>query len=102
MVRCVEVALGPLRKICVTRGNRHVTEVLRALGIAELEPPAPPGDGKLSVVTKPKNHPGVFNSLRVPRANMRQPIAAATVRKCCVLGGNGRNPGKQLPIAATT
>jgi transposase len=42
MVRCVEVALGERRKICVTRGNQHVTEVLRALGIAELDPPSPP------------------------------------------------------------
>jgi transposase len=42
MVRCVEVALGSRRKICVTRGNQHVTEVLRALGIAELDPPTPP------------------------------------------------------------
>ena len=42
MVRCVEVALGPRRKICVTRGNQQVTEVLRALRIAELDPPSPP------------------------------------------------------------
>ena len=42
MVRCVEVELGPRRKICVTRGNQHVTAVLRALGIAELNPPSPP------------------------------------------------------------
>ena len=42
MVRCVELALGERRKICVTRGNQHVTEVLRALGIAELDPPTPP------------------------------------------------------------
>ena len=42
MVRCVEVELGPRRKICVTRGNQHVTAVLRALGIAELDPPSPP------------------------------------------------------------
>jgi transposase len=42
MVRSVEVALGPRRKICVTRGNQHVAEVLRALGIAELDPPSPP------------------------------------------------------------
>ena len=42
MVRCVEVALGPRRKICVTRGNQHVNEVLRALEIAELDPPIPP------------------------------------------------------------
>ena len=42
MVRCVEVELGERRKTCVTRGNQHVTEVLRALGIAELDPPFPP------------------------------------------------------------
>jgi transposase len=42
MVRCVEVELGQRRKVCVTRGNQHVTEVLRALGIAELDPPFPP------------------------------------------------------------
>ncbi len=33
MIRCVEVDLGQRRKICVTRGNQHVAEVLRALGI---------------------------------------------------------------------
>ena len=42
MVRCVEVQLGQRRKVCVTRGNQHVTKVLRALGIAELDPPSPP------------------------------------------------------------
>ncbi len=42
IVRCVEVQLGQRRKVCVTRGNQHVTEVLRALGIAELDPPSPP------------------------------------------------------------
>jgi hypothetical protein len=42
MVRCVEVELGPRRKICVTHGNQQVTEVMRALGIAELDPPSPP------------------------------------------------------------
>ncbi len=42
MVRCVEVELGQRRKICVTRGNQHVTEVLRALRITEIDPPAPP------------------------------------------------------------
>jgi hypothetical protein len=42
MVRCVEVALGQRCKICVTRGNQHATEVLRSLGIAELDPPSPP------------------------------------------------------------
>jgi len=49
MVRCVEVELGPRRKICVTRGNQHVTAVLRALGIAELDPPSPP-EGRETLV----------------------------------------------------
>ena len=42
MVRCVEVELGQRRKMCVTRGSQHASEVLRALGIAELDPPTPP------------------------------------------------------------
>lgn len=42
MVRCVEVELGQRRKICVTRGNQHVAEVLRVLGITQLDPPVPP------------------------------------------------------------
>jgi transposase len=42
LVRCVEVELGPRRKICVTRGNQHVAEVLRALDISQLDPPSPP------------------------------------------------------------
>ncbi len=42
MVRCVEVQLGQHRKLCVTRGNQHVNEVLRALSIQNLEPPSPP------------------------------------------------------------
>lgn len=42
MIRCVEVELGPRRRICVTRGNQHVAEVLRAVGVTELDPPAPP------------------------------------------------------------
>jgi transposase len=42
MVRCVEVELGQRRKICVTRGNQHVSEVPRARRIAELDPPPPP------------------------------------------------------------
>jgi transposase len=44
MVRCVEVQLGQRRKLCVTRGNQHVNEVLRALGIQNLDPPSPPGE----------------------------------------------------------
>jgi transposase len=42
MVRCVEVELGQRHKVCVTRGNQHVSEVLRTLGIAQLDPPSPP------------------------------------------------------------
>jgi transposase len=42
MVRCVEVQLGQRRKLCVTRGNQHVNEVLRTLGILSMEPPSPP------------------------------------------------------------
>jgi transposase len=42
MIRCVEVEVGERRKICVTRGNQHVAEVLRALGITHLDPPHPP------------------------------------------------------------
>ncbi len=42
MIRCVEVEVGRRRKICVTRGNQHVTEILRAVGITHLDPPTPP------------------------------------------------------------
>lgn len=42
MVRCVEVELGQRRKVCVTRGNQHAQEVLRVLGITQLDPPSPP------------------------------------------------------------
>jgi transposase len=42
MIRCVEVDLGQRRKVCVTRGNQHVAETLRALGITQLDPPSPP------------------------------------------------------------
>ena len=42
-IRCVEVDLGPQRrKICVTRGNQHAAEVLRILGIHQLDPRSPP------------------------------------------------------------
>jgi transposase len=43
-MRCVEVELGTRRKRCVTRGNQHVAEVLKAAGVTELDPPAPPED----------------------------------------------------------
>jgi len=42
MIRCVEVEVGERRKICVTRGNQHVLEILRALRITQLDPPPPP------------------------------------------------------------
>lgn len=32
------------RKICVTRGNQHVSEVLRAVGATHLDPPSPQED----------------------------------------------------------
>jgi len=42
MIRCVEIDLGPRRKLCITRGNQSAAEVLRILGITELDPPSPP------------------------------------------------------------
>lgn len=44
-VRCVEVAVGERKKLCVTRGSRQASEVLKAVGVSELDPPQPP-DGK--------------------------------------------------------
>jgi transposase len=41
-VRCVKVAVGDRTKLCVTRGSRQASEVLKAVGISELERPAPP------------------------------------------------------------
>lgn len=41
-VRCVEVQLEARRKLCVTRGSQHAAQVLKALGIAQLDPPTPP------------------------------------------------------------
>jgi transposase len=42
-IRSVEVDLGQQRsKSCVTRGNKHASEVLRALGITQIDPPPPP------------------------------------------------------------
>jgi hypothetical protein len=64
-MRCVEVELGTRRKRCVTHGNQHVAEVLRAAGITELDPPAPPGGlAKPPVVTKLKNRPRVCLGLQ--------------------------------------
>jgi transposase len=42
MISCVEVQLSQRRKLCVTRGNQYVAEVLRVLGIEHLDPPSPP------------------------------------------------------------
>jgi hypothetical protein len=41
-VRCVEVQIGDREKLCLTRGSRHAAEVLKALGITQLDPPEPP------------------------------------------------------------
>jgi transposase len=42
-IRSVEVDLGQQRsKSCVTRGNKHASEVLRLLAITQLDPPSPP------------------------------------------------------------
>ena len=42
-IRSVEVDLGEQRsKRCVTRGNKHASDVLRVLGITQLDPPSPP------------------------------------------------------------
>jgi transposase len=49
-IRSVEVDLGQQRsKSCVTRGNKHASEVLRALGITQIDPPPPP-DNKQCLV----------------------------------------------------
>jgi transposase len=40
-VRCVEVAVGDRTKLCVTRGSRQASEVLKALGLSQLDPPLP-------------------------------------------------------------
>jgi transposase len=40
-VRCVEVAVGNRTKLCVTRGSRQATEVLKAVGLSKLDPPRP-------------------------------------------------------------
>jgi transposase len=41
-VRCVSVQVGDRSKLCVTRGSRQATEVLKILKLSELDPPAPP------------------------------------------------------------
>jgi transposase len=40
-IRCVELDLGSRRKLCVTRGNQNAQQVLRILGITQLDPPTP-------------------------------------------------------------
>lgn len=40
-IRCVELELGSRRKLCVTRGNQNAQQVLRILGITQLDPPTP-------------------------------------------------------------
>ncbi len=42
MIRCGEINLGQRRKVCIPRGNQTTAEVLRILGLTELNPPAPP------------------------------------------------------------
>jgi transposase len=41
-IRCVEVQVGDRTKLCVTRGSRQASEVLKAVGLTELDPPIPP------------------------------------------------------------
>jgi transposase len=41
-VRCVEVTVGDRKKLCVTRGSRQASEVLKAVGVSEVDPPLPP------------------------------------------------------------
>jgi hypothetical protein len=41
-VRCVELDLGTRRRLCVTRGSQHAAEVLRVLGLTQLDPPRAP------------------------------------------------------------
>jgi transposase len=48
-VRCVEVAVGERNKLCVTRGSRQASEVLKVLGISQLDPPEP-SEGEESVM----------------------------------------------------
>ncbi|MFZ2000089.1 MAG: hypothetical protein WAU73_11895, partial [Candidatus Sulfotelmatobacter sp.] len=40
-IRCVEQELGSRRKLCVTLGNQNAQQVLRILGITQLDPPTP-------------------------------------------------------------
>jgi len=46
-IRSVEVDPGQQRsKSCAPRGNKHASEVLRALGMTQLGPPPPPDNQK--------------------------------------------------------
>lgn len=42
-IRCVEVQVADRTKLCVTRGSRQATEVLKAVALSELDPPQPEG-----------------------------------------------------------
>ena len=48
-VRCVEVVVGDRKKLCVTRGSRQASEVLKAVEVSDLDPPEPP-EGKETLV----------------------------------------------------
>lgn len=48
-VRCVSVEVGNRTKLCVTRGSRHATEVLKILKLSDLDPPQPP-EGRETVM----------------------------------------------------
>ena len=46
-VRVVDIDLGNgTRKRCVTRGSQRAAQILRALGVTELDPPTPPTDSE--------------------------------------------------------
>jgi transposase len=45
-IRCVEVQVGDRTKLCVTRGSRQATEVLKAVALSGLDPPQPPEQAK--------------------------------------------------------
>jgi len=48
-VRCVAVEVGTRTKLCVTRGSRQATEVLKILKLSDLDPPQPP-EGRETVM----------------------------------------------------
>jgi transposase len=51
-IRCVELdlGLGSHRKLCVTRGNQNAQQVLRILGITQLDPPTPKKETRIAHV----------------------------------------------------